>query len=431
MSDNRRTFQHGDGGGKRKPNEKKSNPFGMPTREEAEGVTSTSGSTVARSMAVGARAGIGVPFGLRSPNFGAPLGMQPELSKMQPASVRKSAPLSAVQLLVKKWVNEESLPTLPPFHPLERTAVFLPDMASNPPVVAGRIIDCLKAMNIKADYDILKAKAKCTTSDGHVEFRIRLYRGRNLYSHGMIVEVQRRYGFSLEYVHVVRNILDVAEGKTVQDPNPVVSALPVSEDDSQMNDTDFGLGFASNMLCKDGATRSANFIGVEWLCSRTDPARIGRNLALRASEKIMLSNDEITRDVRNVVMELIRREGRFSPQVYERFAEDTFLVSLRSRTLTIMANALSNLSDAQQSVSVPDDIISILMEDLKGAPDVPNDAFLAAKSIHALVRMPGNEWIYKISSLLSNLTVARNIGQASHAALAKETDDCIMALASH
>lgn len=428
MSDHRRTYHHGDGGDKKKSNERKSNPFGMPSMSQAEAVTSVPGSTVARSMAVGARAGIGAPFGVHSSGIGP---MIPGHSKMKPTSAGvKSAPDSAVQALAKQWVDERSLPTLPPFHPLERTAVFLPDMSSNPTGVACRIIECLKVMSITATYDSEKAKAKCTTSDGHVEFRIRLYRGRNLYSHGMIVEVQRRYGFSLEYMQIVRNILDVAEGKAVQDPNPLVSALPL-EDDSSTEHSDFGLGFAANMLCKENATRSANFIGVEWLCSRTDPVRIGRTLALRASEKIMTSNDETTCDVRNVIMDLIRREGRFSPQVYARFVEDSFLVSLRSRALTIMANALTNLSNATISVSVPDDIISVLMEDLKGASTVPNDAFLAAKSIHALMRMPGNEWLYDIPQLRGNLSVARNIGQVSHAALAKETEDCIVALESH
>ena len=108
----------------------------------------------------------------------------------------------------------------------------------------------------------------------------------------------------------------------------------------------------------------------------------------------MLSNDVIMRDVWNVVMELIRCKGRLSLQVYERFAKDTFLASLRSRVLTIMANTLSNLSDAQQSVSVPDNIISILIEDLKGSLDVPNDAFLAVKSIHALLRQERNDNIF-------------------------------------
>ena len=168
-----------------------------------------------------------------------------------------------------------------------------------------------------------------------------------MYSHGILVKIQRQYGFSFKYVHVVRNILNVAKAKIVQNPNPVVLVLPVSEDDSQINGTDFGSGFASNMLCKDGATISANFIGVEWLCSRIDPARIARDLSLRVSDKIILSNDEFTRGVGNVVMELICREGRFSLQVYERFAKDTFLVSLRSHDLTIMVNAPSNLSDAQ------------------------------------------------------------------------------------
>ena len=58
----------------------------------------------------------------------------------------------------------------------------------------------------------MKAKAKCVSKD-NVEFNVRLFKGKNQFDHGVIVEVQRRQGFSVFYHRDAVAILDAAEGK--------------------------------------------------------------------------------------------------------------------------------------------------------------------------------------------------------------------------
>lgn len=107
-------------------------------------------------------------------------------------------------------VDDNTLAPKPAFHTLEPTTTFVPH--SRPSTVASRISNFLLERNISAKYNEVKAKAKCVTED-KVEFHVRLYRGKNQFHHGVIVEVQRRYGFSVYYHRDAMCILDVAAGK--------------------------------------------------------------------------------------------------------------------------------------------------------------------------------------------------------------------------
>lgn len=78
--------------------------------------------------------------------------------------------------------------------------------------MAAQITTALQARSIDATFDGQNAKVDCVSKTG-VEFRIRLYRGRDKYSHGIIAEVQRRMGFDVSYAQDVFAILDAAEGK--------------------------------------------------------------------------------------------------------------------------------------------------------------------------------------------------------------------------
>merc|ERR1719464_234873 len=85
----------------------------------------------------------------------------------------------------------------------------------------GTVSNVLRERSIEAHYyDNDQAKVKCVTLDG-IDFRIRLYRGRcPKYNHGIIVEVQRRFGSSLIFPDDTRAILDGAQGKIVSSPSP-------------------------------------------------------------------------------------------------------------------------------------------------------------------------------------------------------------------
>jgi len=115
-----------------------------------------------------------------------------------------------------KWnVNDYTLKPKPDFYTLEQTATFVPH--SKPSVVAARIANFLMERNISVIFSEVKAKAKCISRD-KVEFIVQLYRGKNQFDHGVIVEVQRRFGFSVFYHRDAIGILDVASGKIPLDP---------------------------------------------------------------------------------------------------------------------------------------------------------------------------------------------------------------------
>ena len=150
--------------------------------------------------------------------FHTPPSMAPPSFQMGPAI--NTAPQKAMGTFpVPKmgWYLSEA-PILPEFHPLERSSVFVPH--TRPSEVSSRVSDVLRERSIEATYDNAKAKARCVTAD-QVEFRVFLYRGQKKYSHGIIVEVQRRYGASTSFIGDVRAILDAAEGKVPPPPPPM------------------------------------------------------------------------------------------------------------------------------------------------------------------------------------------------------------------
>lgn len=119
------------------------------------------------------------------------------------------APKSAS--VVGQWnIKEEEVTTLPERHPLERTAVFVPHSEARE--VATRAAEALAERCSSAVYDNAKAKATCQSRDG-VGFRVRMYRGRGKFNHGVIVEVQRWDGFSPSFHMDALAILDAVEGK--------------------------------------------------------------------------------------------------------------------------------------------------------------------------------------------------------------------------
>lgn len=106
-------------------------------------------------------------------------------------------------------VRDHNVPTLPSFYPIEKSAVFVPQASTS--ALAARIVSALHSRSVASTFDAEHAKIDCV-SGSDVEFRVRLYRGRGEeQSHGIIVEVQRRWGFDVSYAQDVYAVLDAAE----------------------------------------------------------------------------------------------------------------------------------------------------------------------------------------------------------------------------
>jgi len=171
-------------------------------------------------------------------------------------------------------------------------------MNSDAQSIANRISDCLKRRNIEASYGTSKAKAKCVTSD-MVEFRIRLYAGKGRYTGGVIVEVQRRNGWSHTYQQDCHAILESAECDKIGDC-----------DDSPMDEAYYCFDHISKKSKKSGLVLSKHLLfsgtldsltlGLESLCSLTDPHKFGQDEALSTARSLFLDEDNA------VVKELFR-----------------------------------------------------------------------------------------------------------------------------
>eukprot|EP00934_Nitzschia_sp_Nitz4_P006502 Nitzschia sp. Nitz4//scaffold162_size51285//38109//39260//NITZ4_006975-RA/size51285-processed-gene-0.90-mRNA-1//1//CDS//3329537991//6492//frame0 len=344
-----------------------------------------------------------------APSMGAmpmPMGFGASINTAPMKAQAAAAPVSTSKFV---WSLSE-VPTLPEFHPLERTAVFCPNASAS--VVAARISDLLRERSIEAFYDDDKAKVKCVTTDG-VDFRIRLYRGRNQYSHGIIVEVQRRFGFSIHFHADTQAILDTAQGKIPTPPPMQRGALPeVSDDDDDDDDEDFcpppssaaTLSMVEKMLSLPGF--DAQYLGLQTLSTLVDADKM------------------TTQTARKTAAALLKQDSKVGQQVFQYIVnrkEDESYASLRVMCLGILANSMRASSIVPEYLRAP--LRPALLKDLYQAKEHPNAALLAARCMEYYIR--GDLDSIELNDAFQ---AARDAGEARHASLMEQADRCIASI---
>ena len=129
------------------------------------------------------------------------------------ATLRERRSSRAVERTSNNWNIHIGMVHPKPSHcPLERTSTFVPQALSSMEALAvltSRLSACFCDLSISVKYHQLKAKAYCLSNDG-VEFVVQLYAGKNEYSQGVIVELQRRCGFSFGFAAIIHAILEAA-----------------------------------------------------------------------------------------------------------------------------------------------------------------------------------------------------------------------------
>lgn len=327
-------------------------------------------------------------------------------------SIRKPEPkLESKQLVIapRGWTFTD-VPTLPEFYPLERTACFVPNIPKDrASIVSTRVSNVIRELSIEATYDDTKAKAKCMTAE-NVDFRVRLYRGRNQYSHGIIVEVQRRFGFAPNFHQQTMAILDAAEGKVPFIP-PSVTGLPEisdSEDEYDATLPSSSLAFVSKMLSHP--SQDARALGLKTLSSVTNPIKMGRT----ASKNISTAFLEPGNDVGTKVVAIVEND--------EVDPDETF--GLRLMAMTALANGIQAVS-GDISESLWDRLRPIFVKILLTASDNPQMAYLAARSIEFHILQDPDP--IELGSILKS---AHSVGQSCHADLNREADRCLKKLES-
>jgi hypothetical protein len=336
----------------------------------------------------------------------------PVLHQSEPRLRDKPVPGPIVTLSRFAWVLEE-VPTLPECHVLESTAVFVPN--APPSVISERISDVLRVRSIEAVYDDDKAKVKCVTADG-VDFRVRLYRGRGKFNHGIIVEVQRRFGTSLNFHQDAMAILSVAEGKTVPPPPPSFgrdtnSSLPLIVSDSEEDDgndqaTDGSSSLSMVEKMFQHPAHDTHSLGYQLLSSLTDSSKVGVKTARSVSAKLLEADNAVGSKVLSLVLD---KKG-----------EDE-LFKLRTAAMTVLANAMHAVKGDLSDTPLREQLLRVLIDELRNAKENPRLAVQAARCVEMLLHK--NE--QQDADIYSALTKAKEVGAARHAGLEEQARKCL------
>lgn len=299
------------------------------------------------------------------------------------------------------------VPSLPDFYPLERSSVFVPNV-KDPSNVTKRISNVLRDRSIDAIFDNDKAKAQCTTMEG-VEFRVRLYSGRGEYSHGVVVEVQRRFGTSNSFHNDTVAILNAAEGKELQrniaqTPCLGSSNLPLLEDyaGSSVETNASSLAMISKMLNHN--ERDAHFLALQTLMSMTDSGKIGRNTARSVAEELfVLDNDCVATKILSLILDK---------------QDDSDIFKLRTMALAVVANAFEAV-DGRFPKILKDQLRRTLLHELRGAKENTRNAVHAARILYFYVPQDNGTDVH------SALEVAHEVGTQRNALLEHHVQMCL------
>jgi len=347
-------------------------------------------------------------------------------SVTKPKILTKQRQVSDVKSTHFTW-KLSHVPVLPEFHPLERTATFVPN--ATPAEVASRISSILRERSIEATYDNGKAKVKCTTTEG-VDFRIRLYRGRGRYNHGIIVEVQRRFGTSFVFHQDTQAILDGARGEVVP-PKPLLKSgnhLPSvsNDDDNEDSEDSYSVPNGESSLMMISKIMKLNgydsqHLGLQMLSPLVDSERLSSSTARAVASRLFEPDCEVGRKVFDYIVtkntktkSRVRKRGLFDED------EDDCDSSriLRNMSLGILANATKVCGTVPQAVR--EALRPVLLHDLHDAGKQPNTAFLAARCLEGFIQEDHDQ-----KELGNAFQVAHEVGKAQHANLMHQTKLCM------
>lgn len=342
-----------------------------------------------------------------APNFAGPAMIQPftGTDSSVPAFQQKQQVTAQAESTpsFNLW-KVDTVPTLPEFYPLERYAVFVEDAA--PAVISERISKALQARSIEAEYSSEDAKVSCVNSDG-VDFRIKLYRGRGEYSHGIIIEVQRRFGTSQHFFSDIKAILDAAEGKvTPASPNEANGIpLPTEIEDSDEEEISgtTSLLMVSKMLQHPGI--DSHNLALQTLISLTDPGKMGAKTAKAVSTHLLEveQGNEVGSRVLGIILDKETDES----------------YKLRSSAMIVLSNAICTM-EGKISNSLREHIRPTFIKVLENAESRPRDAYAVAKCVEWLLDFDENK-----ADFYEPLEKAQKIGSALHAKLESQASVCL------
>jgi len=184
-------------------------------------------------------------------------------------------------------------PMVPPFgNPLEPTSVFVSYVDAHD--ISNTISRVLQERNIEVEYS--KHEAECITSD-HVEFSVFLYSGKEEYSHGIIVEVQRFNGNSSAFYEDCEAILDAVRDRN-EPPRKRARTVSLLDDEDDEESNGDSLGFALKML--EGIS-DVQLLGLQTLSSMTNAGKIGSKTAEKTCSMLLRPGSKVLQKIFHIV----------------------------------------------------------------------------------------------------------------------------------
>lgn len=326
---------------------------------------------------------------------------------------------SSLTVTAMTWIIPEgSLKPVPEFYPLEQSAVFVE--GDIPADIAARISDCFRYRSIAVTYSDKKPKAKCKTMDG-VEFVVMMYYGRGDYNHGVIVEVQRRSGWTPSFQQDLFAILETAENVEVNDFDMSIPPMDDLLNDDEEDEFEFSSfekasnPVPRNLVLSDNV--DVKTMGMQILTSVTDLTKVGSKTALKNASRIIHGTQEV--EIKQTLMNMIVNDD----------SSDDYGSSCREMALKVMGNCVEVMMKENvlgmclfEERWVLDKIIPSLVKELHAAGDSPNEAAVAAKCLGNLMKA-SPEARQKALNLgaLSALSKAKDVGTSMHCVLEKES----------
>jgi hypothetical protein len=318
-----------------------------------------------------------------------------------PKETAKEAP-TVVPRRIGAWkLTQNQLIPFPESYPLERSHVYIKGLEVQ--AVVTSISECLRQESIAAVYennkvrlipresilmtegfthiDLHQALAHAETPE-HVRLCIRLF----LDEEQVVVEVQRRSGCCFLFHQAAKSILCAAKGMkpqrlpTFKIPECVKAKVNFSFEDS----TEEAVQIASGLLKKD--RYDAHLLGMESLVQLTKGAT-----STKAAHALF--HGQVLDNILSLIQSWRMHHEDMDVCVVSDTEKDYFAMMHRY-ALTVLANCLNALEQASELEQllgtqyrlVADELLSVLIDELKNAEQRPHDAWQACRCLKTLLR---------------------------------------------
>lgn len=336
-------------------------------------------------------------------------------------------------------VKGEDLEMVPVDFPLERTHREIRSSASE---VAKRISTSLQRLSIDAEYDDEKAKAKCKTVEC-VKFRIRLYAsGEN--GQPVVVEVQRRAGSTSSFMRSCRAVLDAAEGTEVtaaaapkarmpgKFPPPMKSlgamkCLQKVEIRGPSPEEEAAIAFGSAAtLCKSGKHDSV-ILGLQSLCSLTDPVKASPKVSTQVSKWVLLGHDTYTtrEDITAILSTVVDEDDEELAVLFEQ--QKHFALMALANALDMLCKNGSLAGAVSEHSWFETALVPALLAAVKLAEGSASNAYAATRGIYSMLSCADAAALRVIeeNNGMETLKMAHQVGLQTHDLLASEAGRCL------